>query len=72
MEKITPVLSVYHWFTDTSLGNIYTIYTSVITVGTYVTNLLALFISIKKEYCLVFKKFRSYGLFWQTIITANF
>ena len=51
LESIMPVVSVYHWFTDTSLGNIYAIY--VIIVGTYVTNLLAPFISTKREYCLV-------------------
>ena len=53
LENITPVVSVYHWFTDASLGNIYTIYTSTITVGTRVPNLLAPFISTKREYRLV-------------------
>ena len=53
LENITPVVSLYHCFTDTSLGNIYIIYTSVIIVGTYVTNLLAPFINTKREYRLI-------------------
>ena len=50
VENTTPVVNVYQWFTDTSLS---TIYTSVIIVGTCVTNLLASFISTKREYHLV-------------------
>ena len=53
LENITPVVSVYHWFTDASFGNIYTIYTSTIIVVTCVPNLLASFISTKREYRLV-------------------
>ena len=53
LENITPVVSVYRWSTGTSLRNIYTIFTSVIIVGTFVTNLLAPFINTKREYRLV-------------------
>ena len=42
----------YTWITNllSAIVVIYTIYISINTVGTYVTNLLALSISVKREY----------------------